>query len=208
MTPATPPAPARRQFRRKAIQRGIDGGRLLTDTGLVRPGIRIEHSRTIEQRVSLLRCPGPSGDALADFAESSADAGRRGCSECSTKEREVLGWRRHGRRRRLGWRLPLSPLSSGLRLPLLSRGRWFLARDYRFPLERNPVEAQVRVCVLEGLPDLTVEWPAAHPEIAGRTENVQDAGARMTRPRPASMHDVGVLEPALVARLTNERQEP
>jgi hypothetical protein len=62
--------------------------------------------------------------------------------------------------------------------------------------------------MLERLPDLALERPPAHSQISGRTKEVQDTGPRMTGSGPARMHDEGMLESTLVARLTNERQEP
>ena len=62
--------------------------------------------------------------------------------------------------------------------------------------------------MLERLPDLAFERFPTDPEIAGRTEQVEDAGTGLAPTGPASVHDIRVLESALVSRLTDERQEP
>jgi hypothetical protein len=62
--------------------------------------------------------------------------------------------------------------------------------------------------VLERFPHLRVQGFTSDSEISGRSKDVQHARPRRAGPRPSVMHDVGVLEPALVARLTNEGHGP
>jgi len=77
VTSAAASAAARGNLRREGVQHGIKRCHLLADAGLVRPGIRIEGPCPIEQRVPLLGRPGLPCDALADLAETRANAGSR-----------------------------------------------------------------------------------------------------------------------------------
>src|SRR5579864_1071529 len=74
------------------------------------------------------------------------------------------------------------------------------------PLRRQvrPIEAEVRVRVLERLPHLGLESSASNLHVRGRAKKVQHARPLRPLAWPVRVHDVRTLVTALVARVPNE----
>ena len=99
MPAATAPPSSRGQLGSKGVEGSLDRRRMFPDAGFVRPGVRIQGPRAIEERVPLFRRSSTPGDALTDLAEPGPKPGCGGRPECPTEEGKVLRWWWRRRRR-------------------------------------------------------------------------------------------------------------
>ena len=165
--PSTPPPP-RWQFGVNRIQGPVNCGGLAAHSGLVGPVFWVQTSGAVQQPVSLLRGARAPANPLDDVVVALPDPGRLRRTQHPAQHRPVIGNRRGRRGRR--WRCVA-------RLRTIGGTRWTMwrpalmpiglirPRDHRFARNRSPIEAQIRMRVLERFHDLRVERGPADLQI-------------------------------------------
>lgn len=157
------------------------------------------------QAFALFRRSSASRDSVTEFCVPRAQASRFGASHGASEQRLIVIDRRR-------WRSRRNAFSDGLFLAHLRplAGRTFARigprRRHGFTQQSIPVKCQIGMRMLERFPHFRIHGLAANLHVGWRPEEIQDTRARRGLARPIAVHHIGVFVAALVADISNERQ--
>ena len=154
---------------------------------------------SVGQPVTVLRRAGATGDTIEDLSVAGTKPTRLLSSQNTAERAVILGDSWNSLRR--GDVLWLS-LAAGLAGPFTGRFEpWLMLR---VASQNGPVEAHVRMRMLEGLSCFFVERQTTQFDVRWRPEEIQDARPLRPHGRAVGVHDAGGFVTALVARVPDK----